>query len=257
MKLLILGDLHLVSPSDPHVDRHQQRAHFAQARRHLPTLRRAIEAESPNFLISLGDLVDWYSDENRDFALEFLESLGISWLMTPGNHDVSAAVPGQPKPGLAGWHAAGVETHNRTMDLDGVQGFLIDSHNSDVPPGTDVWLREHLDPAQCNVVFTHVPPDTPETRAAILDREPQRNLKQYVQSRAPGLYENALAGRVDDVWSGHLHFQTATQKGRTRFHILPLSIHAYGKTYPGQGTLHIIVDTKTMEVRRRIYGQGS
>ena len=252
MKLLILGDLHLVSPADPHVDQHQTRAHFAQARRHLPALRRAIEAESPDFLISLGDLVDWYSDENRDFALEFLESLDIPWQMTPGNHDVSSPAPELPKPGLGGWEAAGVQTHNRKLDLDGIQACLINSHNSDVPPGTEVWLRENLDPAQRNAVFTHVPPDIPETRAAILDREPQRNLRQYVQSHAPGLFENALSERVDDVWSGHLHFQTSTQKDRTRFHILPLSIHAHGKTYPEQGTLHF-VETKTMEVRRTPY----
>ncbi len=125
MKLIILGDLHLVSPADPHLASHGKRAHFALARRHLPALGKAIARESPDFLISLGDLVDWYSDENRDFALEFLESLRIPWAITPGNHDGSLPDSGAVSTDFRGWEAAGVEIHNRKLDLDHLQAFLI------------------------------------------------------------------------------------------------------------------------------------
>ncbi|MCC5844021.1 MAG: metallophosphoesterase [Verrucomicrobia bacterium] len=256
MKILILSDLHLVSPADPHLKQHAQRAHFAEARRHLPALRNAIGRESSDFLISLGDLVDWYSDENRDFALEFLESLHLPWAMTPGNHDGSSPDAATASPGLGGWEAAGVEVHNRKMELDGLHGYLINSHNADVPPETEAWLREALEPGPVNAVFTHVPPDTPETRAAILAREPHRNLKKYVQSHAPGLFENAMAGKVDVVWSGHLHFHTTARIGKTRFNILPLSIHAHGKTYPEQGQFHV-VDTQTLESRHIFFEPNS
>ncbi|MCC5848012.1 MAG: metallophosphoesterase [Verrucomicrobia bacterium] len=249
MKLLILSDLHLVSPADPHLGQHKQRAHFAKARHHLPALREAIGRESPDFLISLGDLVDWYSDENRDFALAFLESLQLPWAMTPGNHDGSSPVPGIPDPGLSGWEAAGVAIHNRKLELDPLHAYLVNSHDSNVPPGTETWLREALDPEEVNAVFTHVPPDTPETRAAILAREPQRNLRKYVQSQAPGLFENAMAETVASVWSGHLHFHATARIGKTRFNILPLSIHAHGKTYPEQGHFHVL-DTRTMDTQQ-------
>jgi 3',5'-cyclic AMP phosphodiesterase CpdA len=250
MKLLILSDLHLVSPNDPHLDRHAPRAHFVGARNHLPALRRVILDEAPDYIVSLGDLVDWYSDENRDFALEFLASLRIPWSMTPGNHD--ASVPGAASNGLNGWEAAGVAVHNRRLELDHLQGCLVNSHNSDVPPETAAWLREELNPDAVNAVFTHVPPDTPETRNAIHSREPHRNLTKYLQSHAPTLYDEALADRVDCVWSGHLHFETSVKKGRTDFHILPLSIHAWSKTYPEQGRLHLL-DTQTMTHSRRAY----
>lgn len=250
MKLLILGDLHLVSPDDPDHERCQRRAHFTQGRRVLPALRDAIRRESPDYLLSLGDLVDWYSDENRDFALEFLHSLNLSWSMTPGNHDAAPFDKGGK--GLQGWEEAGVQTGNRKLELDHLQAFLVNSHDSNVPEGTAAWLREELDPDATNIFFTHVPPDTPETRAAILEREPQRDLSKYVQSKAPGLFEAALADRVDQVWSGHLHFHATARKGRTHFQILPLSIHAWSKTYPEQGALHFL-DTKTMTHSVRTY----
>ena len=215
-------------------------------------MRRALQRESPDLILSLGDLVDWYSDENRDFALDFMHSLNIPWCMTPGNHDAETSGAGGSPGGLNGWVAAGVPVHNRKISLDHLEGFLINSHNSAVPPETAVWLQTELDPSAVNAVFTHVPPDTPETRAAIHAREPHRNLTKYVQSHAPGLFEDALSGNVDAVWSGHLHFQTSAQKGRTHFQILSIAIHAYGKAYPEQGMLHIL-DTQTMTVRSRVY----
>jgi DNA repair exonuclease SbcCD nuclease subunit len=247
MKLLILGDLHLVSPADPNVSYHQKRAHFAEARNCLPAMARKIREESPDFILSLGDLVDWYSDENRDYALEFLNSLNIPWLMTPGNHDCSSPLDDRVSLGLAGWEAAGVVTDNQKLTLDHIEAYLVNSCNSGVLPGTADWLNEHMNPDSINALFTHVPPDTPEVRATILNREPHRNLIKYVQSRAPELFETALAGKVDSVWSGHLHFQATTSVGRTRFNILPLAIKAHGKTYPDQGTLHFL-DTSTMQL---------
>lgn len=144
-----------------------------------------------------------------------------------------------------GWERVGIDLSNRKLDLESLNAFLLNSHNSNVPPDTESWLRKAVNPNRCNAIFTHVPPDTHETRTAILERSPERNLQKYVQSYAPTLFDNAISGKVDAVWSGHLHFNPATAKGRTRFHILPLAVHAYGKTYPEQGTVFLL-DSETL-----------
>ena len=237
MKLLVLSDLHLVSPSDPYVRDHEKRNHFTQGRLHLPAIKKAILGESPDLILSLGDLVDWYSEENRDYALEFLHSLNIPWKFTPGNHD-SAAPPHQNKGiGLDGWTTAGVDVHNRKLSLDHLEAYLLNSHNSNVSSDSSFWFEQNLDSGAFNAVFTHVPPDVPEVREAIAQRDPQRNLTQYVQSGAPKLYEDSLQGKIDLTFSGHLHFHTQAESGRTRFHILPLATKAYQKSYPEQGHL--------------------
>lgn len=252
MKLLILSDLHLVSPLDPYSEDHDNRKHFTYARDQLPKIKRAIQKESPDFVLSLGDLVDWYSEENRDFALEFLHSLSIPWQFTPGNHDSSGPPHQGRKVGLDGWTEAGVEVHNRKLNLDHLEACLLNSHDSNVAGNTEAWLAESLDPKAYNAVFTHVPPDVPEVREAIISKEPHRDLKKYVQSRAPGLYANSLKGKADLVFSGHLHFNTRAENERTTFYILPLATKAFQKTYPEQGTLFFL-DTATKGLERVSY----
>lgn len=252
MNVLILSDLHLVSPDDPNQEWQRRRAHFVEGRRSLPALRKAIARESPDYLICLGDLVDWYSDENRDYALEFLHSLRIPWSMTPGNHDASSPGPDSVSIGLQGWTESGVHVDNRMIMLDSLHAFLVNSFDSGVPHGTGDWLRETLTPGVSSAVFTHVPPDTKETRTAILERDPGRNLTKYVQSGAPELFEYALSGRVHGVWCGHLHFPACVMLEGTHIHILPLSVHAHGKHYPGQGSFQVL-DTGTLETRRISY----
>lgn len=249
MNILLLSDLHLVSPSDPHLDKQRQRRHFVGGRKSLPALRRAIEDAAPDVVISLGDLVDWYSDENRDYALAFLESLGCPWHFTPGNHDAASPGEGVPAPGLGGWEAAGVAVHNRKLTLGPLEAWLINSHNSAVPEGTGAWLQAHLNPEAVNAVFTHVPPDVPETCRAILDCEPHRDLNKYVQRGAPGLFARSLEDKVDAVFSGHLHFAAQATRGRTQFHILPLSLHALDKVYPQQGRIHLL-DSESLACTR-------
>ena len=252
MKLLLLSDLHLVSPDDPNREDHERRNHFTQTRRHLPSLSKAIQRESPDLILCLGDLVDWYSDESRDFALEFLESLSLPWKMTPGNHDASAPPSQGNKMGLQGWIDAGVEIHNRKLDLDGAVAFLLNSHDSNVPPDTSPWFKENLDGETFSILCTHVPPNVPSVREAILAKDPQRNLTRYVQSGAPELFDDALKGKLDLSFSGHLHFPATVECGKTTFHILPLSTKAFGKSYPGEGEL-LFLDTATKALQRISY----
>lgn len=250
MKLLVLGDLHLVSPRDPSLCHQKQRKHFVLGRSCLPAVATVIKQESPDFIISLGDLVDWYSVENRDFAIGFLNSLKIPWLMTPGNHDYYTPPEAPNYAGLPGWEDAGVVTGNRAIALDHLEGYLMNSHNSGVPDGTAEWLARSLRLDRTNVIFTHVPPDLPQVRAAIHGQQPDRNLTKYVQSHAADLFSEAITDRIDSVWSAHLHFRTVARIGRTAVQILPLSVLAYGRSYPQQGSLFFI-DTRTMRYFHR------
>jgi len=87
MRIAILSDLHLVSPSDPFKEVHAERAHFVSAWPSAQRMCAKLREAAPDLVISIGDLVDWYSDENRDFAIGILNELKIPWHVTPGNHD--------------------------------------------------------------------------------------------------------------------------------------------------------------------------
>jgi len=238
MKILFLGDLHLISPEDPSTDLHLHRAHFAKAWPSFRDIIRQIRDEAPDLLVSVGDLVDWYSDENRDFAKGLLDETGTPWVFTPGNHDFLSPTGGEPNPGkmAADWGQAGLETGNRVMDTDGVRLLLMDSHDSGVSSGTRDWLFRELREDVPHLLVTHVPLEHPHVRRDILEIEPQRDLGKYVQSKAPGLYADCLRERVDLVVSGHLHFPMQTRIGRTRMQLLPLGLRAWEKSYPSQGS---------------------
>lgn len=239
MKLIILGDLHLISRSDPFKENHASRGFFTDAWPSFKQLSKLIKQEAPDLIISLGDLVDWYSDENRDMALEFMDELQLPWLVTPGNHDYEKlewrekegkrkAVLLTAREGYAssksGWEKRGIEHHNRFIEADGFGLLLMNSAFSDVPPGTKEWLSESLERCRRNLLFTHVPLNVPETRDYILSVEPHRDLKKYVQSGAPWVYPEGLAGRVQHVFTGHLHFPGEIRVDQTGMHMLGMGI---------------------------------
>ena len=112
---------------------------------------------APDLVVSLGDLVDWYSDENRDFAIEILNELKVPWIVTPGNHDFQMYA--RRADGTVGdflpardceeevtrrWHAAGIELGNRMIDAGNAAILLVNSACGTVPEGTREWLDETL-----------------------------------------------------------------------------------------------------------------
>lgn len=259
MKVAIVADAHLISPDDPTEGRRSVRQAFVEA---APSFRRVIDrlnADPVDRVIFTGDLVDYFSPENRDFALEIVEHLDVPWHLVPGNHDyqfVSEAdgevsIESDRDRGRRGWADAGVRLDNRVLDLDGIRFVLLDSALSDVPDGAKDWLTGALDTDRYCVLCTHVPVDHPAVVDAITDREPDRNLDKYVQRGAPTLYEDYLDGRVDAIFSGHLHFAAEATIGRTRQHILPLSIRRDEPRYAREGEV-VILDTATPTSLRRI-----
>lgn len=255
MRIALVGDLHFISPEDPSRRWRERRRHFAEAWPSFARTLARLRGEAPDLVVFLGDLVDYYSDENRDFALHQLDALNMPWLVTPGNHDFSLAresdeaAPDRPNADeiRRRWAASGVAMGNRAVEADGVRLLLVDSPNSAVPDGTADWLRRETEASARNILITHVPLKTPEMADYILSVEPQRDLRKYVQSGAPTLFYEAVRGRVEAVFSGHLHFPGHVTVDGTSLHLLPLGLCAFGKAYRDQGSIGIF-DTGTSGV---------
>ena len=231
MRIITIADLHFISDRDPARKMVHARQMIAVPVPLFRELAMKINASSPDLIVLLGDLVDWYSPENRDFALEMLTELKAPWHAVPGNHDFEGIrptaegwgwVPSWENYAVAkpGWRECGVVFRNRTITEGQVVLCLMNSAFSDVPPGTAEWLDRSVRHDGMNLLFTHVPLDTPENRTAILTREPYRDMNKYVQSKAPGLYTGHVQDRFSHVFSGHLHVPYVVPHGRMTCHIL-------------------------------------
>ncbi|WP_168735619.1 metallophosphoesterase family protein [Cohnella fermenti] len=248
MKLAILGDLQLVSPDEPRDELRRRRKHFADAWPSFRPIADRIRKESPDLILSVGDLVDWYSVENRDYVADLMNGLGIPWEATPGNHDYSVYTWSQERGAYdyysqgerwleadRGWKEGGINFDNRTIDVGNTRLILMNSAFSGVLPGTREWLREQTRSEQRKILITHVPVDIPEVRDYILSISPGRELAKYVQSHAPWLFDECVRGRIGDVYSGHLHLPGRITVDGTSMHLLGLSTISVGATYPGMG----------------------
>ena len=231
MKIAVIGDAHLIADSDPYRGVHERRAFFKSRWRSFQSLLAKANDESPDMTILLGDLVDWFSPENLTFGLDLVSELRHPWQMTPGNYDI-AALTGEfdqtdygtsaSRERLSFWRATDLIT--RTVDIGDCRLVLLDSALSDLVDGSDGWLREKLEGNQTNLLFTHVPVDTPETREYILSVDAKRSMVKYVLSGAPDLFDDHVEGRIPHVFSGHLHFAGDLSRGDTRFHLCNMGI---------------------------------
>ncbi len=244
MHVGLIADPHLINPNDSYESRLETRQHFAEAWPSFRTVIEELNAAAVDHVIILGDLVDYYTDANRDFALSLLEDLEMPWHLTPGNHDY--AVPTDEsgsdtehdqEAGRCGYAASNVEISDRVLDLDDVRFILLDSALSAVADDARSWLDSVLDNDRACVLCTHVPLDVDPVVEAIHAVEPDRNLEKYVQRGSPELYETTLAGRVDLVCSGHLHFPARATIDETVQLIRPKCIRTPHTGYETDGTI--------------------
>lgn len=229
MKIAVLGDVHVVADSDPYKHLHDKRSFFKSAWPSFQRLVKVVNRESPDCVVLLGDLVDWFSPQNITFGLDLLAELNSPWYMTPGNHDLAAPTGGPDQEAyattatrdhLSYWAEQGVDLSNRAIDLAGCSCILLDSALSDLAAGAEAMLQ-HSAP---RLLFTHVPIDTTITRDYILSVDPRRSMVKYVISGAPDLYGQYIEHRIAHVFSGHLHFSGDLQLDNTRFHLSTMSI---------------------------------
>jgi predicted phosphodiesterase len=236
MKIAILGDLHFICPDDP-ITARVDRACFENTETYFQKQKEYIQKENVDLVISLGDLVDWYSDINRDYAIDHMDSIGIPWKMVAGNHDfqmypdLSQEVPVHTKPAdtrhicTESWLKKGIELHDRIIETDGADLLLLENGPSKTLTTTQTWLKEVLEYRENISLFTHVPLDTPEIRAYITKKSPQRALSKYVCSGSPWLYYD-IRDKVNHVFTGHLHFAGELKAGITEMHLIPLGCYS-------------------------------
>jgi predicted MPP superfamily phosphohydrolase len=233
MRVVVLGDAHLIADDDPYKNLHERRGFFKSAWPSFRSLIDLINKASPDLVVMLGDLVDWFSQENISFGLELMSKLKGPWKMTPGNHDLAApigdasqeAYKTEANPDHAFyWKNEGVEFRNRVVSENGLQLILMDSPLSTIHSGTQDWLNGVLGHDTHNILLTHVPIDTPQTRDYILSVDANRSMKKYLLSGAPNLYEDTLRGRVDSVYSAHLHFPGKLRVDSSDFYLCDMSI---------------------------------
>jgi 3',5'-cyclic AMP phosphodiesterase CpdA len=226
MKMAILGDAHLIADDDPFEHLHARRAFFKKAWPSFQRLLQEVNRQSPDLVIFLGDLVDWFSPQNITFGLDLLSGLQSPWHMVPGNHDLAAPSNGPDQTKyqttatrnhLAYWTQQGLDLTNRTLHINGGAAILLDSALSDLADGTATWLDDLFERATPDLLFTHVPIDIPTARDYILSVDPRRNMTKYVISSAPDLYPRYLKNRIPHV-PGDLHLD------HTHFHLCTMSI---------------------------------
>jgi predicted MPP superfamily phosphohydrolase len=253
VKIIILGDLQLVSPSEPMEELRVKRRHFAESWPSFQDIVAKVRAEAPDLVVCVGDLVDWYSETNRDFVVELMGQLNVRWEATPGNHDFSMYEWNDAKQNYdywkngerwleadQGWKERGVILDNRVIDTGATRLILMNSAFSDCPPGTREWLTEAVDSDSTNILITHVPIDIQQVRDYIASIDPGRKIADYLHSHDPQLYEESVKGKVADVYSGHLHLPGAVTVEGTHMHLLGLSTVSKIKFYPGMGAIEII-----------------
>ncbi len=266
MKVALLGDVHLISEDDHYRNLHAKRAFFMAAWPSFRRLLQAINDESPDLTILLGDLVDWFSPQNIDFSLDLVSTLRSPWRMIPGNHDLEKPTGGydqsrydmeSTRNRLRYWRSLGVDLSSRALDVDGYRVILMDNSLSDVTNGTQDAVRRMLAPSGRNLLCAHVPLDLPTTRDYILSIDPRRNLTKYVTSGAPDLYGSVVRGNVTDVFSGHLHFPGLLTHESTTFHLCGMSIGMHDpnreQTTVAQA---LIVEGSGGELARRVVSVG-
>jgi predicted MPP superfamily phosphohydrolase len=233
MRLAVLGDAHLIAADDPYKDLHQRRGFFKSAWPSFRALLKEVNQRSPDQVVFLGDLVDWFSPENIAFGLDLLSQLQCPWHMVAGNHDLAAPSHGHDQKTYATtatrdhmdyWLRQGVDLGNHAIDTPGGTAILLDNALSDLAETTEPWLTDLLRRSEPSLLFAHVPIDTPPTRDYILSVDPRRSMAKYVLSSSPDFYPRFVENRLAHVFSAHLHFPGDLHLGCTRFHLCTMSI---------------------------------
>jgi hypothetical protein len=238
MRIGILGDMHLISPDDPHRHYHRMRQPIFGS---VAVIREAIawlDTLALDAVFSVGDLVDWYGEANVALAADIMSHLRCPWHLTPGNHDFQ--VPKEASTGYdnhhadaqratctEGWRRHAIEIADRRVEVDGWNVLLVDSASSRTSDDSTRWLRAQ--PHRRTLLLTHVPVDRPLVRTFIHGRDPDRSFSVYVQSGSPGLFADAIEDRIRHVFTGHLHFPGTVQDGGTTFHLLDGSFSRDGR----------------------------
>jgi len=231
MEIACIGDLHLISAQDPHRSLYERRAFFTAGYDSLRRLINQVNIRKPDLVVFLGDIVDWVSDENVAFAVDFLRQVQIPWQAVPGNHDLAEPLGGldtvqtiMDRCHKRYWWNHGIDMGDRYVDAGDFGMVMLDNSLSNVVPDSAAWLGQQLERKPFNLVCQHVPLDIPQNRAHIHAIAPTRHLDKYTCSGNPGLYASHYRGRVQAICNGHVHIGGRTQIDECVHHMCPLAL---------------------------------
>lgn len=270
MKLMIMTDLHLICPEDEFRKTHRIREHFSYSERTLHGIRQVVATKKPDLIVITGDVIDWYTDANRDFAVHFFDSLNIPWHLTPGNHDIATyeddaggltgplTTPEIHRNSREGWAIGGIDIGNRIIEAGSHRLILMDSADKYIPIKTQRWLEsvipacreETQDRGGKTILFTHIPFNVDAIKEHIIQVNPERNAERSVQQGTPNPYTFIIQCGLDAIFTGHFHqLPGYVEANGTAMHLLPISSIATGRTYPRQGTVTILEPNKSINPR--------
>ncbi|MEM8865793.1 MAG: metallophosphoesterase [Planctomycetota bacterium] len=168
---------------------------------------RKINLLRPEFVVSVGDLIEGYTEDRQQLEREwaeflgFIETLQMRFFFVAGNHDVINPVQHEL------WRQKfGDEWYS--FDYKGVHFVCLNSEDTRNQIGAEqlAWLtddlQKHAD-ARWTLVFVHKPLWTYSERAAVSGNPDTTNWKKV---------ESLLAGRPHTIFSGHVHHYTQYER---------------------------------------------
>lgn len=241
-RIAFIGDAHIVYPHDIHPFDYEKRKHYIEQYPFVRKMLGYVNSQKPDYTIFMGDVVDWYSPENIDFALELISELKMPWAITPGNHDYQLAVRQRAKynngvlhewadfdqyvcKGKATeyWNKKGIYFESKKIDVGEINIYLVDSALGFVPMDQENWLANQKYDGKVNILATHVPIQIQEMAEIVSKNKATANLDEYVQSESPHLYNRCIKNKIQYVMMGHVHFPSITMIDNISFQTVTIS----------------------------------
>lgn len=231
-KVIFVGDLHIGDVASASSFDFEARTHYISKEKEVEKLFNTINESNPDLIICVGDVVDWFSNENLEKALSLFEILNAPWLISPGNHDFQlppskwalnndgvmhkdADVSGYMAKAKAikGWVSRGVQIQNQVFKLGAKTFLLVDSSCDKIEEPSLIWLENEMKLPGQYVIVTHVPLKTPQ---AVASYERNKNRKENdVLVPISGRLQQ-ICRRIEMLVCGHVHFRdTLTEPFRT------------------------------------------
>jgi UDP-2,3-diacylglucosamine pyrophosphatase LpxH len=205
----------------------------------------------PDIIFTVGDLIQGYESDPAeiesqwDYGLELMESIGIEYHLTPGNHDIwsdqSQAI-----------YERRVDERNKAISYRDNLFVILDvarHYTAEVMPAEQVdWLRETLAKARDHhhtFVFYHKP----------------FWAEDFSSERPNLLHDIFVEYGVDAVFTGHYHRQFYTERDGIRYYSVSSSGGGLPHWGAGEGSFYsymwVTVDGDAYEVRTMDLGVGA
>jgi len=241
-RIAFIGDAHMVYPHNIHPFDYEKRKHYIEQYPFVEKMLAYVNSQSPDYVIFLGDVIDWYSPENIDFALEKISVLKAPWAITPGNHDYQLAVRQRAKhnnninhewadfdsnickaKATETWNKKGIEFTSQKISLGDTAIYLIDSALGHTPIEQENWLAKEPITHSFNILATHVPIQIKQMANLVKKNKASAKMEEYVQENSENVYDRCIKNRFQHVMMGHVHFSSITKIKVTTFQTVTIS----------------------------------